>query len=304
MTVVNSVGLLQIKCKEMKYFFLSSSHLEDRIWFRDDDDFKVGMNYVALVSTRCEVSVIVFVLMSNHVHFVLFGKDESAMRAFYAYFKMLYSKYYKRKYGVAHFLRGNTLDCRQILPSDEALERVIAYVLMNPVAANICLHPVNYPWGCGNCFFSPRKVKGRPASTLGPRERRRLFHSEQPAGRNTIVGDEGYILPESFVRKDMVEAVFRTPGRLNYFLNTSSKARHVLESENALMPSFRDQNLAGFAQDICFSLFRKTSFSVLEEPEKQRLVFEVHRRSGADPKQLARVLEMPPTEVATLLSRY
>ena len=175
---------------------------------------------------------------------------------------------------------------------------------MNPVAANICLHPVNYPWGCGNCFFSTHKVKGRPASTLGPRERRRLFHSEQPAGRNAIVGDEGYILPESFVRKDMVEAIFRTPGRLNYFLNTSSKARQVLDTENAVMPSFRDQSIAVLAQDICFSLYRKSRLSELEERERQRVVFELRRRSGADPKQLARVLEMPLDEVSVLLSQY
>ena len=288
----------------MKYFFLSSSHLEDRIWFRDDEDFKVGMNYVALAAKHCGVAVIVFVLMSNHVHFVLYGKNESEMKAFYAYFKMLYAKYYQKKHGMVRFLRGNTLDCRQILPSDEALERVIAYVLMNPVAANICLNPVNYPWGCGNCFFSTRKIKGRPASILGPRERRRLFHSEQPAGGEAIVGDEGYILPESFVRKDMVEAIFRTPGRLNYFLNTSSKARQVLEAENALMPTFRDQSIAVMAQDICFSLYRKSRLSELEVMEKQRLVFELHRRSGADPKQLARVLEMPLNEVSALLSRY
>ena len=278
--------------------------MENRIWFRDDEDFKTGMNYVALAATRCRVAVIVFVLMSNHVHFVLFGRNEAEMQAFYAYFKMLYSKYYQRKYGTVHFLRGNTLDCRQVLSADEALERVIAYVLMNPVAANICLHPINYPWGCGNCFFSTRGIKGRLASKLGPRERRRLLRSEQSAGWNAVVGEEGYILPESYVRKDMVEAIFRTPKRLDYFMKTSSKARQVLESDNAVMPSFRDQNIAGLAQDICFSLFRKTSLSALEVSEKQRLVFEVHRRSGADPKQLARVLEMQPAEVATFLSRY
>ena len=288
----------------MKYFFLSSSHLEDRIWFRDDEDFKAGMNYVVLAATHCGVSVIVFVLMSNHVHFVLYGKNESEMRAFYAYFKMLYAKYYQKKHGMVHFLRGNTLDCRQIFPSDEALERVIAYVLMNPVAANICLHPINYPWGCGNCFFSTRKIKGRAASTLGLRERRRILHSEQLPGKNEIVGEEGYILPESYVRKDMVEAIFRTPARLNYFLNTSSKARQVLESENSVMPSFRDQSLVVLAQDIVFSLYRKSRLSDLNKSEKQRLVYELRRRSGADPKQLARVLEIPLDEVSALLSDY
>ena len=102
----------------------------------------------------------------------------------------------------------------------------------------------------------------------------------------------------------MVEAIFRTPARLNYFLNTSSKARQVLESENSVMPSFRDQSLVVLAQDIVFSLYRKSRLSDLNKSEKQRLVYELRRRSGADPKQLARVLEIPLDEVSALLSDY
>ena len=55
----------------MIFIFLSSSHLEDRIWFRDDEDFKVGMNCVALAAVKTGAGVVVFVLMSNHVHFLL-----------------------------------------------------------------------------------------------------------------------------------------------------------------------------------------------------------------------------------------
>ena len=278
--------------------------MEDRIWFREDDDFKVGMNYVALAVSQCGVWVLVFVLMSNHVHFVLVAHTEKEAKDFFFYFKMLYSKYLNGKYGTMRFLRENDLDCQPISASDDSLERVIAYVLMNPVAANICLHPTGYPWGCGNCFFSGRKTSGRRVASLSHRERLRILHSHLPFGKNDEISGDGYILPESFIRKDMVEAVFRTPKRLDYFLKTSSKARKILESENSTMPSFQDKSLAMFAQDICFSLFRKSRLSELGVKEKQRLVYEVYRRSGSDLKQIARVLEIQPAEVAEILSGW
>lgn len=287
----------------MKYYFLSSSHLENRIWFRDDEDFKAGMNFVALAAAHCGVALLVFVLMSNHVHFLLAANYEMEAREFFSYFKKVYSQYLNRKYRTLRFLRENVLDCQEVLALKEHLERVIAYILMNPVAANIVLHPVQYPWGCGNCFFTARNLKGRKVGSMGYRERRRILHSHQSFGENNILGEDGYILPESFVRKDMVEAIFRTPNRLNYFLNNSSKARKVLELENGMLPSFQDKCLVIMTRDICASLFRKTELSDLTDREKKRLVYELHRRSGADLKQLSRVLEMSPAYVAEILSQ-
>ena len=33
---------------EKKIWLVSTDHLEDGLWFREEDDFKVGMNYVAV----------------------------------------------------------------------------------------------------------------------------------------------------------------------------------------------------------------------------------------------------------------
>lgn len=60
--------------------------------------------------------------MSNHVHFVLEGTEEDARC-------------------VREFLRGNGVDIRLLELEGESLERAIAYVQMNCVAANICMHP-------------------------------------------------------------------------------------------------------------------------------------------------------------------
>ena len=282
-----------------RYYFLSSSHLEDRIWFRDDEDFKAGMNFVAITTVRCTVDI----LMSNHVHFILLCERQEADR-FYNTFKQEYARYFRSKYHTPHLLRRNAADIRLISTENEGLERVGAYLLCNPPAANICVHPSLYLWGCGRCLFSGLPSRGQDVGTFSTRQRRVLLHSKFQGGKGLIYGEDGYILPESYIRKDIVEAVFRTPNRLEYFLRTSSKVRQIWEGTSPVMPTFRDQSIAGFADDIRSTLFRKKSVSDLDEDEVKRLVHETRRRSGADVGQLARVLELPPEKVAQILSDW
>ena len=93
-----------------RIYLLSTEHLEDGLWFRDEEDFKVAMNYIAIEAARHpEVTVLTFILMSNHVHFVLKGRREDVV-AFAESFKQRYSLYYQKKYGVKEFLRRNNVD--------------------------------------------------------------------------------------------------------------------------------------------------------------------------------------------------
>ena len=62
----------------MTFFLITTDHLEDRLWFRDDEDFKTGMNYAATVAFLLGVNVLAFILMSNHVHFVLACSEAEA----------------------------------------------------------------------------------------------------------------------------------------------------------------------------------------------------------------------------------
>lgn len=110
-----------------KYFLLSSEHLEDGLWFRDDSDFIVAMNHVAIEASKFGgvVKVVAFVLMSNHVHFVLFGRKEDVI-AFITSFKRRYSHYFSKRYGENKLLKHNDLDVAEISWEDDGLQRAIA----------------------------------------------------------------------------------------------------------------------------------------------------------------------------------
>ena len=36
-----------------KIYLLTTAHLEDGLWFRDEEDFKVAMNYLAIQAACC-----------------------------------------------------------------------------------------------------------------------------------------------------------------------------------------------------------------------------------------------------------
>lgn len=104
------------------------------------------------------------------------------------------------------------------------------------------------------------------------------------------ITEEGYILPDSYVQVTGVERLFRTPGRLSYFLNHSSKAKAVLDSGITNLPSFKDQTLVALVQDLCQSLYHQSSPKSISDEEKKDLLHQLRRRTGSDPKQLMRVL--------------
>lgn len=284
-----------------KIWLITTDHLEEDLWFRDEEDFKVGMNFVAIQASCCpDVVVLAFILMSNHVHFVLRGTRQK-VESFIRQFKHRYSIYYNARWGVKKFLRLNGVDIKEIPYDDEAPERAIAYVQMNCVAANICAHPGQYPYGSGDVFFNRRRSSGTRLGDLSARARERLLHTNcETLPPDWRLGPEGFILPQEYVDVQSVEARFRTPGRMNYFLASSSKARKRLESKEHL-PAFRDQIILAALPDLCRSLFGKESFEELSPGEQTEYMRQIRFRFSADVNQIARVCGLSYAVAARLI---
>lgn len=288
--------------ERMDYWLVTTDHLTDRIWFRDEEDFKMGMNLVAVLMVVLRVDILSFILMSNHVHFVLCCPGTKAEQ-FINEFKRRFSQYLSKKYGCKEFLRKVQYDIKPISGMDESLEWAIAYVQMNAVAAGICLNASGYPWGSGDVFFRAFRRKGRRLGTLSERARRRLLHSKEEMPQDLLVGEEGYILPESYLKIEFVEAVFRTPKRMDYFLRNSSKAKRRIESDGKDSPVFRDQIVLSAISDLCINLFRKPSTRELTEDELAELLKQLRFRFSANVNQLGRITGLSYEKVTDLLNR-
>lgn len=284
-----------------KLWLITTEHLKAGLWFRDEEDYKVGMNFVAIQAHASRVVVLSFILMSNHVHFVVKADSKKDAEAFIEGFKHRYSLYLRYKYGVKEFLRGNDVRIDLISPCDEDPEKAIAYVEMNCVAANICSHPGQYTWGTGCLFFDQRKPDGRPLGTFSKRACKRLLHTDvESLPDNWLVGADGYILPQNYVDVAAVEAFFRTPRRMNWFLANSSKAKKRLEADDNL-PAFRDQVILAAVPDLCQSLFGKRKLSQLTRDEQVEFVRQLRFRFSAHVNQIARVCGLTYEQAAQLM---
>ena len=285
-----------------KLWLITTDHLEVGLWFRDDEDFKVGMNFVAIQAYVSPVVVLSFILMSNHVHFVLAAELKKNADAFIESFKHRYSLYLRHKYGIKEFLRGNGVKVDLIQTVDEGAEKAVAYVQMNCVAANICSHPSQYPWGTGNLFFNPSKPVGRRLGSFSKRVLKRLIHSDiDSLPEDWVVGVEGYILPQNYVDVTFVETCFRTPRRMNWFLTNSSKAKKRLEASDDHLPAFRDQVILAAIPDLCQSLFGKKTFSELSRDEQIEFIRQFRFRFSANVNQIARVCGLTYEQVARMM---
>lgn len=287
----------------MAFFLISTDHLEDRIWFKDDEDFAAGMNYVAVVAATVDVSVLSFILMSNHVHFFLECSAEDAKKYIDLY-KSKYSRYCKKKYGTEGHLKRVGVDIKEIKWAPESLEQVSAYVIMNPVAANICLSPEMYPWGSANCFFNTDNKTCRRLEEMSGREQIRLLHSNVKLNQKYEVCDMGYILPRSFVKVKFMESVFQTPKRMRYFLNNSSKAKTLRERKLTEAVSLSDQTLILAVKDICRSMFDKYDASALDREQIKTVARHLRRCFRADANQISRVLGLSYAESAAILDSF
>ena len=287
----------------MELYLVTTDHLEDSIWFRDEEDFKAGMNAVAVLACVLHINILAFILMSNHVHFLLectYAEAQDFINAF----KRHHSRYMYCKYGVREMLRNNHVVIKRVDLTEESAERAVAYIQMNCVAANICLNPSDYPWGTGNAFFRSRPAKGTPVNQLSKRQRIRLLHSKVDLPSGLLIGEDGYILPESYVQVRFVESLFRNPGRMNYFLQNSSKAKQRLNASEKSLPAFKDQLISAGAKDLCQSLFLKRDLRDLDDGQLAEILKQIRFRFSSYPQQMARVTGIPYERIVHLLDTY
>ena len=256
-----------------KIWLVSTDHLEDELWFRDLDDFRVGMNFVAIeAAAHPNVNILTFILMSNHVHFLMKAELQDVEKYMHQ-FKHRYSIYMRKKWGIKKFLKRN-----------------------------ICAHPCQYPWGTGDTFFSPKRPMAlKRIGDLSARERASLLHTNCTSiPKHWHISVEGYILPQEYIDVQDVERILRSASRMNYFLQTSSKARRRLEAEENL-PAFRDQIILSALPDLSRSLFQKESFSELSVKEKAEFMRQIRFRFSADASQIARVCGVSYADAAKLM---
>lgn len=282
----------------MKYFHVYTKGFEDKQIFRNREDFIAGMNLLTVVCSTCpQLKLLAFVLMSNHVHFVLYGTEKQAKK-FIDMYKNLVSRYVRTRYGEVKYLRHLLTTVSEVTLENEGLKRLIAYVLNNPVKAGINCVATGYEWSSARCYFNfGVDSSSTPLESFGPRELRSILHSKKTLPGHWLLNSSFYVEPKSFVDYQHVERVYGRSSSIQYFLSASLSIKRGA-TDNV---TFSDSILESALMEMLEKKYGVCALSQLDNMMMKNLIRDIKVRFTASAKQIARIVGLPVKDVVSML---
>ena len=289
------------------HYHAATKGLEADLLFASRQQFIAGMNRVALCTlTNPSVIVIAFVLMDNHVHFILHGTYEDCM-AFMAQYKRL-TEIWLGNYAPDRKDKIWEYDCWMI-PNREVLAEKICYVLRNPLVAGMGFLPTSYLWGSGPLMFSGgnrqtteddivRTQYGpmRPVGDMTIYKQRKKFSTKIQIPKDWLVSDEGLIYPGSYVNWKVAEQAFGNIYNFMYEISKKNEDKINQEMYGADI-SLPDVDMLQILSATAQNSLGDANLSLLTVSQRLDLCREVRRSHGADLKQLGRLLHIKPQDL-------
>jgi REP element-mobilizing transposase RayT len=123
--------------------------------FQDDDDYHTYLRLVKKYSQRYGVEVHGYVLMPNHVHFLLRVGD-IPLAKFMQGVQQSYTQIYNKRHDqVGHLFQGRFKSL--LVDKDAYLLELIRYIHLNPVKAGLVNDPRSYRWSSQWNYFHTRE---------------------------------------------------------------------------------------------------------------------------------------------------
>jgi len=175
------------------------SHITQRasgaeLLFREKDDFLEMLARLKQICQFYQVELIAFVLMPNHVHFLLHQNEANlheAMRDLFSKYARRHNKKYERK---GHLFGGRY---RQAVCFDEAYFLAVSlYIHLNPVRAGLVVQPPDYRWSScrlytespvTQSFVSPQRIF--ELLSQDPQEAQGIYREMLEEGRKIKMGE-------------------------------------------------------------------------------------------------------------------
>ena len=300
------VNMHELSLKDLfdgNFYHISTEGLEQVTLLKDEEDYRVAWNYLALVAWRTGVDIVAFVLMSNHIHTLLACRDIIQARKAIALFKQLLSTYLRNKYGVSHVLH-NSSDSISLIDSIKYLRNCIAYIFRNPISARICTKPEEYKWSSyHSCFRSAACGNARNMADMKYRERRQVMHSSRNLSEcPLLVDDYGYVTLDSFVRNDIVSNAFLNSGKsFMYHLGSCNDAKTEYELVYQPMREVTDNDMYEEVSRYVAVRFRDKAISDLTTAEKCSILKALFFNHKTTVPQLSRIIGLPRELVRKML---
>lgn len=260
--------------------------------FKDERDFIAGVNRIGICYLRTGAKVVAFVLMDNHVHFVLYGTMLQC-KEFITLYKQLTGMWIRVRYGMNDFLRLLPTNII-LLDTEEKLLNVIAYIDRNPVIAGYRYLPTEYPWGSARYVFkdSREDVGTKALSTISRREQRKLLNTRITLPGDWRIDGKGMLCPDSFLDASVIESYFKTPVRYSYFLAKKLEGAVELEIESSQKTFVPDIELREIVRKMILQDYGKNRIEDLDVNERLSIARKLRYHYASTIKQISRMVHI------------
>ena len=274
-------------------FFHVCTDGESLDWlFRDDSDFISGVNRSGICAVVSGVRIVSFVLMDNHVHFILYGQMPSC-KDFILRYKNLTGKYIYSKYGIKGHTHTIPAEIIRIDTPDRLLS-TLAYIDRNPIVAGWRKMPDEYRWGVSRFMF--RDGIGcenfRRLGTFSLREQSVLLGTHVRLPQDWRVDESGMLDVCCFVDVAFLERLFRSPGRYLYFLSKKLEGDIDQFFTMGTRTFVQDKDLRLIVEKLAKEFYGESDIRLLSVNTRLLLARKLRYEYASTVKQISRMLHL------------
>lgn len=285
--------------RKLQPFHVCIKGLEDALLCRDDEDYDAMVKVICVSAWRHNVIVIIYTVLSNHCHIAVLAECHEAARAYGNDVKKVFSMWYSNRYAERGVLRR--IDLKAIwLDSDWYVRNVLAYIPRNALDNGCNVN--EYRWTGYRAMFN-RELQScfRLVRYMTSREKESIMHTGEKM--NNVpwrVNSQNELEPASFCDSLYLEQAFSNDQ--SFFMKTIGNVNPVemhynLEERPYVM--FPDSELFKSVEEISQRWFNKTVDSLSLEQKSRLIPYLFHTRKTT-PRQLSRVLGIPPERISRL----
>lgn len=199
------------------YHLCVASH--DEVLFRDESDFNMFTNLMAVAAVNTNEELLADALMSTHFHLIVMSHDPSD---FIGYLRHSYSRYFNNKYHRKGRLGPKGYHQTMVEGARHKMA-ALCYVLRNGVHHAQSATPFGYRHCSAGSLFDKEMGRSPFDHILESRmEIERLYPRHANIPDKLVFDDNGVVLRESFMELAQVENMFVTPRNFLFQMNRIS----------------------------------------------------------------------------------
>lgn len=272
---------------------LYTKALKEDLLFRSEEELNAALNILGLSVIECNVCLLAFALMNNHMHLIFEASQEDAVECY---------RLIQARLAVSFRREGRQALAQAAVPeavpidSLKQLRDEIAYVVRNPFVDRTNVNLFAYKWCSGYLYFNDLLdwlPKGIPADKMSFDQRRAFKHSRDASIDPRLRVLDGTAMPVSFVSYKRAMSFFENARQFVQCVMKNVEAQ--VEIAKRLGEDFLldDTELWSIARRICRSQYKVEKPKELASEDRARLIKTLKYDYTASNQQIARCLGLP-----------